>query len=125
MPGTAHISRSALPRSGPLETLLWILGRRRRLRVVGESMLPHLKPGDELLLDPRAFAHRLPRQGEVVVARHPFRGDVLVIKRVMRADSDGGGVTLAGDNPEASTDSRAYGSVPMRLVLGRVSSILA
>lgn len=41
-----------------------------------------------------------------------------VVKRVVAVGA--GGVTVAGDNPAASTDSRTYGPVPLADVRGRV-----
>jgi hypothetical protein len=42
-----------------------------------------------------------------------------MVKRVAAVTS-GGRCFLAGDNPEESTDSRAFGAVPPELLLGRV-----
>jgi signal peptidase I len=48
--------------------------------VMGESMLPTLKPGDVLLVDRRAYVNSQPRRGDVVVARYQ-KG--LVVKRIV------------------------------------------
>jgi len=104
-----------------IELLLWALRRRRRFRVNGDSMLPHLRPGDEVLVDPRAYRRTSPHVGDVVIARHPFRRDVRLIKRVVRV-LDGDRYDLRGDNPAASTDSRAFGALPRRYLLGRVTA---
>ena len=54
--------------------------------------------------------------GEIVLAVHPQRPDLHVIKRVIRPTP--GGWWLEGDNQERSTDSRHYG--PVEQVLGRL-----
>lgn len=102
------------------EILLWLLRRRRRFRVTGESMLPLLKPGDEVLLDPGAYRHRLPRPGDIVVARHPYQTDVRLIKRVA-AVWPNGDCDLRSDNPDGATDSRTLGAIPAGKIIGRVT----
>jgi nickel-type superoxide dismutase maturation protease len=84
-----------------------------RVEVAGESMAPALQPGDRLLVTPL-----LPiRGGDVVALRDPRdRGRVLV-KRVAAIGGDG--VVVLGDNRAASTDSRDFGPVPARALLGR------
>lgn len=82
-------------------------------------MLPLLSPDDEVLIQPRAIY----REGDVVVARHPFRLDVHLVKRLVTFD-DEGRAQLEGINPEESTDSRTLGAVPPELILGRVTSRL-
>ncbi|HEV7888395.1 MAG TPA: nickel-type superoxide dismutase maturation protease [Acidimicrobiales bacterium] len=82
----------------------------RRVEVHGDSMRPALQPGDRLLVVrwPRL------RPGHLVALARPDR---VVVKRVQAVDH--GMVTVAGDNAEASTDSRHFGPVPRAHVLGR------
>jgi nickel-type superoxide dismutase maturation protease len=87
----------------------------RRVEVVGESMTPALRAGDRLLVTPLAPI----RTGDVVALRDPRdRGRVLV-KRVAAVLDAERSVVVVGDNPAASTDSRSFGPVPARLLLGR------
>jgi nickel-type superoxide dismutase maturation protease len=59
------------------------------------------------------------RPGQVVVARHPGRPGLLIVKRAVRLE--GGGWWLASDNPgSGAVDSRAFGAVPPSLIEGRV-----
>jgi nickel-type superoxide dismutase maturation protease len=59
------------------------------------------------------------RPGQVVVARHPERPDLLIVKRAARRER--GGWWLASDNPAAgAVDSRAFGVVPPSLIEGRM-----
>ncbi len=83
-----------------------------RIRVEGDSMRPTLEPGDRLVCVP---PWRL-RAGDVVALRDPRDGRLLV-KRVVAIDASG--VTVAGDNPGASTDSRTFGVVGRDRVIGR------
>jgi hypothetical protein len=59
------------------------------------------------------------RPGRLVVARHPQRLTLLIVKRVARRDP--GGWWLESDNPAAgAADSRVFGPVPAELIEGRV-----
>lgn len=92
-------------------------GRRRPLRVVevtGPSMVPTLYHGDLLLV-----RYGVPvRPGDVVILRHPFQQDLLVVKRAVERRP--GGWWVRGDNTFAGGDSTDYGVVPEELVLARV-----
>ncbi|MER5350849.1 nickel-type superoxide dismutase maturation protease [Kitasatospora sp. NPDC002551] len=82
--------------------------------VAGDSMVPTLRDGDQLLV---RYGARI-RPGAVVVFRHPFQQNLLVVKR-----ADGRrpkGWWLLSDNRPVDSDSRSYGAVPDELVLGRV-----
>jgi nickel-type superoxide dismutase maturation protease len=82
--------------------------------VTGPSMVPTLHHGDQLVVQ---YGARI-RPGDVVVLRHPFQQDLLVVKRaVERRD---GGWWVLGDNAFAGGDSTDYGTVPDELILGRV-----
>jgi signal peptidase I len=48
--------------------------------VLGESMLPTIKPGQVLLVDKRAYDSAQPHRGDIVVARY---GQDLIVKRVV------------------------------------------
>ncbi|XGB43795.1 MAG: nickel-type superoxide dismutase maturation protease [Nodosilinea sp. LVE1205-7] len=101
-----------------LDLILWLLGRRRRLRVIGESMVPLLQPGEEVLVNPHGYHRTLPQPGDLVVARHPQRPDLKLIKWVVYGQ--GNRYFIAGLNQAASTDSRSFGLVPRENLLGRV-----
>jgi nickel-type superoxide dismutase maturation protease len=86
-----------------------------RVKVAERSMEPALHPGDWLL----AVRTRRIRPGQIVLARHPERPDVLLVKRAAgRVD---GGWWLASDNQAAgAVDSARFGAVPGSLIEGRV-----
>ena len=92
-----------------------------RVAVAERSMEPALYPGDWLLARRTIRAGRPPRvrPGQVVVARHPGRPELLLVKRAARRAP--GGWWLASDNPGAgAVDSRAFGPVPPGLIEGRI-----
>ncbi|MER7545388.1 nickel-type superoxide dismutase maturation protease [Actinomadura sp.] len=90
--------------------------RLRPVEVTGESMLPGLRPGDWLIV--RSGAR--PAPGAVVVAEHPGRPGLLIVKRAVRRTDEGW--WLESDNQRAAgrQDSWDFGAVPDGLVVGRV-----
>jgi nickel-type superoxide dismutase maturation protease len=88
--------------------------------VVDRSMLPTLRPGDRLRVDPGAYRRRPPRPGEVVVVADPERRVPRLLKRVAAVDARTGAVELRGDAPDGARDSRQFGAVPAAAIVGRV-----
>ena len=89
-----------------------------RVAVQGQSMEPALEAGDWLLVDPDAYAGRAPSRADLVLAPDPREPARLLIKRVGSVAADGS-LELLGDAPDASTDSRAFGSIAPSSVRGR------
>ena len=86
-----------------------------RVKVAERSMEPALRPGDWLLV---RRTHRI-RPGQIVLARHPARQDLLLVKRAARRTNSGW--WLESDNQDAAAvDSRRFGAVPEALIEGRV-----
>ena len=82
------------------------------VRIIGPSMEPALRNGD-------CWVARLGGTvsvGDVVLAVHPLRPDLQIVKRIVRAS--GSGWWVEGDNPDSSDDSRAFG--PVDEVLGKL-----
>lgn len=88
------------------------LGAFRRVVVEGDSMRPTLVPGDRVV----AVRCRRPRPGDLVVLADPRLAARTLVKRVAAVAP--GAVSVVGDAPDASTDSRTFGPVPS--VWGRV-----
>lgn len=102
--------------AGVIAGVLARCGRRLvRIEVEGQSMAPGLHPGDRLL----AVRGLTPRPDDVVTAEDPRHPGRVIIKRIVVRYADGS-VELAGDNAEASTDSRSFGPVPAALIGARV-----
>lgn len=90
-----------------------LLRRIGLAEVYNPSMLPTLRPGDQLVVQYGGAV----RAGDVVVLRHPFQHDLLIVKRA--AERRPGGWWVLGDNPEVRNDSREFGVVPDELVVAR------
>jgi len=83
----------------------------KRVVVRGRSMLPALSAGERVLFDRLAYVVDGPRAGDIVLARHPARAGVRMIKRVAPGEGLGSDeYWLLADNVTESTDSRTLGS---------------
>lgn len=85
-------------------------------------MLPLLKPGDEILINPYAYQQSLPEIGDIVVTIHPQKDNLAIVKRVTAIAPDDN-YFLTGDNLDASTDSRTWGTIKLQNIIGKVTSI--
>jgi len=88
------MSRSIL-RSRLLYPLIAFLFARRVV-VQGWSMYPTLAPGERVLFDTLAYRVERPRRGDVVLAKHPERPSMKLVKRVVAVPGDR--VTTQGDD---------------------------
>lgn len=92
-----------------------------RVAVVERSMEPALCPGDWLLVwrGTRPGRAVRVRPGHLVIARHPGRPDLLLVKRAARREP--GGWWLSADNlGVGAADSQTFGVVSGGLIEGRV-----
>lgn len=80
-------------------------------RVVGDGMYPTLEAHQLIVL---GQAKRL-CVGDIIVFRHKGREKIKRIHGI-----EGEFLYVLGDNPRFSTDSRQFGYIPRRAVLGRV-----
>ena len=87
----------------------------RRFVVADTSMRPTLQPGDRLFV----FQWSQPKLGDLTVFIEPDRHLTFAVKRVARIEPTGD-VIVQADNPNVSRDSREFGPVPRRLIVGRV-----
>jgi nickel-type superoxide dismutase maturation protease len=90
-------------------------GPLRRFVVQDTSMRPTLEPGDRILVGSWLRA----RRGDVIVAQDPENHLSYLVKRVAQVEPNGT-LVLHADNPNVSRDSRHFGPVPRRLIVGRV-----
>ncbi|MDP6199963.1 MAG: S24 family peptidase, partial [Candidatus Poseidonia sp.] len=90
----------------------------------GHSMWPTFSDGDVLRMNPIASDESL-IVGDVVLAKHPFKPSVLVVKRIQRIEDDGR-LFLVGDqsDPTASEDSHNFGPVARHEVQAKWNGVV-
>lgn len=110
-----------LPETNYRELLLWIFCYRKRLKVTGNSMLPLLQPGTEILISTSAYQKSMPKIGDIIVTIHPYYPELTIVKRITAINQDGN-YFLMGDNPSESTDSRHWGTIKLEDIIGKVTS---
>jgi nickel-type superoxide dismutase maturation protease len=96
------------------DRILYFLGLRQAFRVEGDSMKPTLNNDDVVLIEKTSTV----AVGDVVLAQHPYKQSVRMLKRVEKIDENGR-FTLVGDNPQESTDSRTFGTVSIEYIYGK------
>ena len=96
------------------EKVLFFLGWRELFLVEGDSMYPALKDGDFVMIDSYAKL----QIGDIVLAQHPFKQSVKIIKRIKEISPEGK-YLLVGDNLSESSDSRAFGTLSAKDILGK------
>jgi nickel-type superoxide dismutase maturation protease len=94
-----------------------------RYVVDGPSMEPAYRAGDRVLVNRLAYVRRAPAPGDVVVLRDPERRARHLIKRiVMQPEGAAAGrdrYFVLGDNAAVSRDSRVFGPVWRRDIVGK------
>lgn len=87
----------------------------QRFTVIGKSMFPSLKPGQDILCFNWAYIFFKLKKGDIVVIKHNGRE---IIKRIEKIDDSS--VCVIGDNREESTDSRDFGLIDKSKIIGKV-----
>jgi nickel-type superoxide dismutase maturation protease len=108
---------NALPEADWMEEIAYVCGFREIFRVEGDSMFPALKDGDLVLINPYADL----QIGDIVLAQHPFKQSVKIIKRITEI-LPGERYILLGDNLPESSDSRSFGAIAAKDILGKAEA---
>jgi len=99
--------------------------------VSGASMEPTYHDGDYLIIDEISYRVSDPKKDDVIIFRYPKNPKIFFIKRIIALPNeeiilDGKDIRLKddeyfvmGDNRGASSDSRIWGPVPKKLIVGR------
>ncbi|CAN5834910.1 nickel-type superoxide dismutase maturation protease [soil metagenome] len=102
-----------LPDADAVEKQAYLQGFRKIFVIKGNSMLPNLKSGDCVIFNPELN----PEIGDIILFHHPFIQNLKVVKRVSEITLEGNYI-VRGDNSQESTDSRSYGAILAKDVLG-------
>lgn len=89
------------------------------IHIVGKSMFPVLIQGDRVLVNKAVYWFARPCIGDIVACKDPRNGNIL-IKRITKRE--GGTYFVEGDNKRESTDSRAFGWIKKKDIIGKVIS---
>ncbi|MEX0877532.1 MAG: nickel-type superoxide dismutase maturation protease [Candidatus Spechtbacterales bacterium] len=92
-----------------------------RYTVKGNSMEPHIKEGAKVYVSRLAYLFVDPEPEEIVVVNHP-KEKFPIVKRIKEVTEEGHFI-VEGDNSEHSTDSRDFGPIQRRHIIGRVMEI--
>ena len=96
--------------------------------VSGPSMMPAYNAGDYLIIDRISYRYEKPVRGETIVFQYPLDPSIYYIKRIAGLPGETiDGTVLApdeyfmlGDNAHASSDSREWGPLQKKFIIGRV-----
>lgn len=93
-----------------------ILGK---FRIVGHSMSPGIAEGKEVLVSSIPYLLFEPKVGDVGAFK---KGNKVFIKRIKKVKKDK--YCLIGDNEKDSLDSRNFGSIDKKNIIGKVIRVL-
>lgn len=81
-------------------------------------MLPAFKSGDLVLVNRLAYFFGLPKVGDLVILKR----QKYIIKRIAKINpsADGKKIFVVGDNKKESTDSRNFGWINKKEIIGKV-----
>lgn len=88
-----------------------------RFKVLGKSMEPLICEGQSLLVSFLPYFFRKPKAGEIIVLRSP-KDKRYVVKRIQKIEKDR--YFVVGDNKDKSTDSREFGLITKKDIVGKV-----
>ena len=105
-------------------------------KIASTSMAPAVLKGDRVFADKTAYRRNTPKKGDIIVFVYPDDRSKVFIKRIEGLSGDfvvstgsvgeqvpHGMIYVLGDNKDQSIDSREFGFVPLRDVIGKVRQV--
>jgi signal peptidase I len=86
-------------------------------KVTGNSLSPDYQEGDFVLLLKIPFFLNRVKEGDIIVFKHPYYGDM--IKKIERFSPDKEQIYVIGTHPD-SADSRKFGPILRMDLIGKV-----
>lgn len=89
-----------------------------KFKIKGNSMTPAFKENDVVLVNRLSYFFSKPKIGDIVVLKR----ERYIIKRIAKIDlsADGQKFFVIGDNQKESTDSRNFGWIDKKEIIGKV-----
>lgn len=84
-----------------------------KYKILGNSMFPALKPGQNVLVN----RFPKPKVGDIIAIKDP-RNNKILIKRI--SETKNNKFFVLGDNKNESTDSRHFGWITKKDIIGKV-----
>ena len=88
----------------------------RRFKVSGDSMLPTLKNGQQIIAEKISCRFLNPKIGDIIILKNS--SNINLVKRITK--KDGGNYFIEGDNKEKSTDSKNFGPIQKNDILAKI-----
>jgi nickel-type superoxide dismutase maturation protease len=88
-----------------------------KYKIVGSSMSPAIGDGQIIFVNRMAYLFYNPHKCDIIALHDPRDGKIL-IKRITKINRNK--YFVAGDNKSASTDSRVFGWIEKKDIIGRV-----
>jgi nickel-type superoxide dismutase maturation protease len=88
-----------------------------KFKISGASMEPTIAAGETVLVNRLSYLFATPQRNAIIALRDPRDGKIL-IKRITK--KNGTSYFVQGDNKFASTDSRVFGWIEKRDIIGKV-----
>ncbi|MDO8657902.1 MAG: signal peptidase I [Candidatus Levybacteria bacterium] len=97
---------------------LFLISPIIKFQIKEKSMEPGIKEGSVVLINRYHYLFKKPEAGDMVVLRDPTDSKRFIIKRVKELKD--GRVFVIGDNEKESVDSRQFGWIDKKNILGKV-----
>jgi signal peptidase I len=88
-----------------------------KFKIQGSSMEPTIVSGETVLVSRTSYWFTNPKKGDIITLHDPRDGKIL-IKRITKKNRTN--YFVEGDNKSASTDSRVFGWIGKRDIIGKV-----
>lgn len=88
-----------------------------KFKIFGNSMSPTLSANDIVLVNRLEYIFKKPKEGDIIACNDP-RDERILIKRIIKIENNA--YFVQGDNKYASTDSRVFGKIRHKDIIGKI-----
>ncbi len=90
-----------------------------RFKIVGHSMEPFFREGQLVFINRLSYLFRSPKVGDIIALKNPLDGEKTLLKKIEKISSKDK-YFVTGLNENDSLDSRTFGPVSKKLIMGKV-----